>query len=812
MLLFGSFRSAAVDGLRLRLAAVAVAMLLAWLWGAGVARAQQPASTPGPPGAVVAPALPAAAPSPAPSGPTVPASGLPALPGSPAKPVPAGPEAADIEALVRKLEDPVARQELIALLRTLREPSAPAAAKAAAEDGIVSSLMGAVDTRVEAVLDAGGTIARTLVQLPALVDWARFQVENDYRREYWLAVLQGLAWALGAGAVVWWLAARFAGRLRAVAPPISPTSTAARLRQAGRDLGLDVLPVVAFVVVALMILELQLALPATVSVGNLVLVAVALERVLSSLVRVVLRPSDAGRRLAPVGDDTAALLAGWIVRLGRLAVYGGFGSSAAARLGLPPSLYDVLAHVLFIALAVSLTSFFLAAHDKVEGLLRRFGEQMKSRFMRDVVPWELLAQHGYAAAIGLVWLHYLVWAVGVPGGFTFLFRATVLTLAIGLVAQLILVRLGRDPRPPPARAVPGEPPEVEAVPTARPSVVLALTRFGVKLLAAVLVLEAWNVGVFEWLASRAGRSALEHLARIATIVLVAFLLWAVVNRSISAYLEARDPEGNIKYSNRSRTLANVARNVILVLIALFAGATILAEIGVDTGPLLAGAGVVGLAIGFGSQTLVKDIITGMFILMGDTIRVGDVVDLGGKAGAVEGLSMRAVTLRDYNGNVHTIPYSSITTVTNMTKDFSYAVFDIPVAYKEDVDRVMQVLRELEAQLHKEWPYRRLILEPLEMAGVDRFADSAVIIKARIKTRPAEQWRVQRELNRRIKHRFDELGIEIPFPHQTVYFGADSGHEAGAPHPVPSEAARLRPVPSPIERRREAQVQPAGGRP
>jgi small conductance mechanosensitive channel len=191
--------------------------------------------------------------------------------------------------------------------------------------------------------------------------------------------------------------------------------------------------------------------------------------------------------------------------------------------------------------------------------------------------------------------------------------------------------------------------------------------------------------------------------------------------------------------------------------------------------------VIGLAIGFGSQKLVQDIITGMFVLFSDTMRVGDVVEVGGRAGVVEAVTIRTVVLRDYGGNVHTIPYSAIDTVTNLTKEFSYAVFDIGVGYRENVDEVMQVLRDLGAEMRQDPYFRRLILEPLEVAGVDRFADSAVVIKARFKTRPLRQWEVAREFNRRIKNRFDELRIEIPFPHQTLYFGADKQGRAPPAH-------------------------------
>jgi small conductance mechanosensitive channel len=146
-------------------------------------------------------------------------------------------------------------------------------------------------------------------------------------------------------------------------------------------------------------------------------------------------------------------------------------------------------------------------------------------------------------------------------------------------------------------------------------------------------------------------------------------------------------------------------------------------------------------------------------------------------GVVEEMTMRTVVLREYSGNVHTIPYSAIDTVTNYTKDFSYAVFDIGVAYRESVDQVMDVLRQLGEEMNRDPYFRRLMLEPIEVAGVDRFADSAVIIKARLKTRPLKQWEVSREFNRRIKNRFDELGIEIPFPHRTIYFGVDKEGKA-----------------------------------
>ncbi|HEX6111846.1 MAG TPA: mechanosensitive ion channel domain-containing protein, partial [Geminicoccaceae bacterium] len=288
-------------------------------------------------------------------------------------------------------------------------------------------------------------------------------------------------------------------------------------------------------------------------------------------------------------------------------------------------------------------------------------------------------------------------------------------------------------------------------------------------------------GVLSWLGSNAGKVVLGRLATVALVVIVTLVVWEGINFAIERTVTERNGEGNLLLGSRTRTLLNMTRQFVLVFLGLIALFLVLAQLGVNIAPLLAGAGVLGLAIGFGSQKLVQDVITGMFVLFSDTMRVGDVVEVSGRAGVVEAVTIRTVVLRDYGGNVHTIPYSAIDTVTNLTKEFSYAVFDIPVAYRENVDDVMQALREIGAEMHRDAYFRGLVLEPLEVAGVDRFADSAVVIKARFKTRPLRQWEVTREFNRRIKNRFDELGIEIPFPHQTVYFGADKEGRAPAAH-------------------------------
>lgn len=221
---------------------------------------------------------------------------------------------------------------------------------------------------------------------------------------------------------------------------------------------------------------------------------------------------------------------------------------------------------------------------------------------------------------------------------------------------------------------------------------------------------------------------------------------------------------------RADTLTHVLRDVARVFILAVGTMMILSEIGIDLKPLLAAAGLGGLAIGFGAQSLVKDVISGFFILLEDSISVGDIVEVAGVNGVVEEVKLRTITLRDVSGNVHIVPNGIVDRVKNMTKGYSYSVLDVGVAYREDVDRVMAVLIEIAEELRIDALYAPEILEPLEMLGVDRFDESAVIIRCRLKTQPSQQSRIGREMNRRIKKTFDAKGIEIPFPHRTIYWG------------------------------------------
>ncbi|MFH1672968.1 MAG: mechanosensitive ion channel domain-containing protein [Pseudomonadota bacterium] len=292
------------------------------------------------------------------------------------------------------------------------------------------------------------------------------------------------------------------------------------------------------------------------------------------------------------------------------------------------------------------------------------------------------------------------------------------------------------------------------------------------------ILDMWGLRAYEFVASNS--AVVQAIIRIPLIALGAmvlfelskFLVKRLEKEAMDRMLATRKmPE--LEAEKRAVTFGRIFRKIIGIAIITVTAMMIFAEVGFDIKPILAGAGILGLAVGFGAQNLVRDIISGLFLIVENRIRVNDVAIINGTGGLVEQVNLRTTVLRGLDGVVHVFPNGAINTLSNMTHEFSFYIFDVGVAYKEDVDRVIAVLKELGEEMTQDQEYAPLILEPLEIMGVDQFADSAVVIKARFKTLPIKQWVVGREMNRRIKKRFDELGIEIPFPHRTFYFGEAS---------------------------------------
>ena len=229
-------------------------------------------------------------------------------------------------------------------------------------------------------------------------------------------------------------------------------------------------------------------------------------------------------------------------------------------------------------------------------------------------------------------------------------------------------------------------------------------------------------------------------------------------------------ENHMEQEKRAKTLIGIANGVIIVALWTIFIMIFLKELGIDIGPILAGAGIVGLAVGFGAQELVRDAISGFFLLLENRVRAGDVAIVNGTGGLVENINLRTITLRDLAGVVHTFQNGKIDTLANMTKEWSAMVFDIGIAYKENVDDVIEIIQEVGDSLQAEDEFKEKFIDSMEIFGLDKFGDSAIIIKARIKTVPSAQWTIGREFNKRLKAAFDAKGIEIPFPHRTIYWG------------------------------------------
>jgi moderate conductance mechanosensitive channel len=263
--------------------------------------------------------------------------------------------------------------------------------------------------------------------------------------------------------------------------------------------------------------------------------------------------------------------------------------------------------------------------------------------------------------------------------------------------------------------------------------------------------------------------------RVLLILILAYALVRTTRLLVTRFeheLTLRTTLDALERAKRARTLGSVINKVATVVILGVAILMTLREFGIAIEPALTGAGIVGLAVGFGAQTLVRDIISGFFLILEDQVRVGDVAAINGTGGLVEAINLRTIVLRDAEGTVHIFPNGAIQTLANKSKDFSYYVIDLGLSYREDPDRIAGILRELDAELRADPAFAPFMLEPIEINGIDAFNDWAMIMKMRLKTVPLKQWDVGREFRKRLRRRFDQEGIEIPFPERIVTVRSD----------------------------------------
>ena len=674
-------------------------------------------------------------------------------------------DAQQVEDLIATLEDENARAELVERLRLM------VAAEPVDEPDTRTRFLGGVSEAVDAVGERISALGTAFANLPEVLFWLERQVASSDARALWLDVLISLAIVGGVSAAAWFAVRWGISRPRSRMAGTDGAGQWARLPAWAAHTVLDLAPTAIAALAAYAVVGvLDPAYLVRLVVGAVVNAAVilGLSRI---VVRAVVKP--AAPRLRPVGltDAGAAAAQRWVTRIAAVVVVGYVIVTTGLLLGLAQPARVALLALLSLAVVIMVIVVIGRLRRPVRvaiGRAARAGSPLRR-------PLHLVADHWHTAAIVYVVVVYGVWLLAVPGGFVFLLRATVETVVILLVVIALLAALRRRGAPrEPAQAVwAARYPKMAGMLGRYRGVLRQVARVLIVVVGAMALLEAWGLGGFAWTRGDFGQAIGGSALAIVVIVLIALVAWEGVNRLIQRLLAPReDVETTLAHSQRMRTLLPLLRNAASIVIVAVAALTILSELGINIAPLLAGAGVIGLAIGFGAQTLVHDVITGLFILFEDTISVGDVVVVGSHGGLVEGLTIRTLRLRDLSGNVHTIPFSQVSTVMNMTRDFSYYVFDIGVAYRENIDEVIEVIRQLGDELQADKTYAAEILEPIEILGVDAFADSAVVVKARFKTRPIKQWMVGREFNRRLKNRFDELGIEIPFPHMTLYFGAD----------------------------------------
>lgn len=514
---------------------------------------------------------------------------------------------------------------------------------------------------------------------------------------------------------------------------------------------------------------------------SLFLNAFLLIEIFKSIIRALFAAKNDGLRILPMSAEQAAYWNAWLARLAGFIGYGILLVVPIVSFNLSPALGRLVALLIMMMAFVYALAIILQNKARVSEKLELRARAASLAFTRILLS--MLAKSWHWIAIAYFAALVVVTVTRPEDALPFMLRASLQTLlAVGggaLVSVILsqLISRGFSVSEQARRNFP--------MLEARLNSFLPTIMKGVRLVIVVivvgLVLDAWAIfSLAEWLASEIGARTVGAVISVAIILILAMILWI----ALASWIELRlNPEaGSGAPSAREKTLLTIFRNAIAITIITITIMIVLAEIGINIGPLIAGAGVLGLAIGFGSQKLVQDIITGVFIQLENAVNAGDIITAGGVTGTAEKLTIRSLGIRDLSGTYHMIPFSSIDTVANYMREFAYHVGEYGVAYREDIDEVIVRLREAFAELVSDPEQKANILDELEVHGVTALADSSVNIRVRIKTLPGVQWAVGRAYNRLVKYHLDAAGIEIPYPHVTMYFGQNKDGTA-PPAPI-----------------------------
>ncbi|MBM9603644.1 mechanosensitive ion channel domain-containing protein [Desulfopila inferna] len=729
-----------------------------------------------------------------------------------------------IERLLKDLEDPQKLENLRENLRILlkAEEKAQAEEPGVESGGMLGQMLSIISDNLQEVNQVLAEAGKHVLQIPSLLRELMVEARDTKTLLSWGEMAGKVVLALVAGLLAQALASRLlAGRRKALEDLDAFNNWNKILLLIGTFV-LELIPIIAFAAASYGILPLLDPRPGTQLVALTLINSNVLVRLIMAFARLILVPEKPSLNFLPMRRESVYYLYIWVHRIVRTSVYGYFFLEAGLILGLPLSLYLFLLKLLGLVVAILAIILIMQNRKGVSLWLR--GDQVPLEASGPSEPEAIdsedrktpmagtlrrrFADFWHIGAILVVAGMFITWALEIDGGLYYVIRAIVLTVMV-LALTTFFVRMSRrgiDRLFKISEELKNTYPELEE----RANRYLPLLRHTVRgilyLIAFFSIMQAWGLGTLSWLLTPQGGAVVSNIVFIFLIVAAAFLFWEIASVKIENYL-LREREGiaGKKGNTRLLTLLPLLKNVIRITLILVAGMSVLAHVGINIAPLLAGAGVIGLAVGFGSQALVRDVISGAFILLEDSVAVGDWVDTGGHSGTVENLTIRTLTLRDLSGTVHVIPFGEVTTIQNYNRGYAYALIDAGVAYREDYGEVVQALQDVAAELRQDETWGPDITGDLEVFGMNNLGDSAVEIRVRMKTLPSRQFSVRRAFLERMKRVFDERGIEIPFPHQTIWFGVDKDGTA-PPMRVTRQPKDSGPGPENIEGKMEQEPQ------
>jgi small-conductance mechanosensitive channel len=503
------------------------------------------------------------------------------------------------------------------------------------------------------------------------------------------------------------------------------------------------------------------------------LVATIQVRLAILLARILLAPRAPAQRLLPFDDAAAGILYRGVVTLawiyGIMDVLGFF----LPRFGVPREAYLLISTVFRIVFVVVLLQLVWRVRHPIARLIRGDGQSTLRRVLADLWPALMTAY-----VLGLL----LILTVEQLAGRLRTGRAGILSLLVVIAMPLVDMALCRllDRRVAKARTAPGTDPNASFVPVLRQAIHIAVTIAGL-----LVIVDVWDIDLMDLATRGVGARLAGVLINVALTLLVAYLVWQFAKTAIDRRLEREAGpqavsdlgEAGGTGASRLRTLLPLARGSIFAVVCVMSAMTVLAALGVNIGPLLAGAGVVGLAVGFGSQTLVRDIISGAFYLMDDAFRLGEYINVGEAKGTVERIGIRSMHLRHHRGPLNIVPYGGIKKMTNESRDWVVEKLEFRLTYDTDIAKVKKIVKRIGQELQADPEMGRHILQPLKSQGVMAMEDSALLVKAKFTAKPGEQFVIRREAYQRLKQAFDEAGIHFAHRQVTVFVPPGSGEGA-----------------------------------